>query len=148
MKNIKNVMAREFEELDKARDALQYSYNKCSNIGLKHDLTDEELESFEALTSRFARLSDIIVQKILRYFDALDLEDEGTIRDRINRAEKKGIIDSAEEFIKIRILRNEIAHEYKSETIYDIYESVLSLTPLLLESVENINKHSIKYQKI
>lgn len=145
MNSMKRAMKKELEELDKASEVLSYSYKKCSSIGLRPDLSNDELESFEALTSRFARLSDIIIQKILRYFDVLDLEDEGTIRDRINRAEKKGIINSAEDFINIRLLRNEISHEYKSDTIYDIYESVLALTPVLLESVHNIYSYASKY---
>jgi hypothetical protein len=147
MSNLLEVMKNELKELEKANHILQYSYKKCSLIGLRDDLTNDELESFEALTSRFARLSDLIIQKILRYFDALDLEDEGTIRDRINRAEKKGIIKSADDFVKIRLLRNEISHEYKSDTIYDIYKSVLTLTPPLLECVENIFIYSSKYYK-
>lgn len=138
-------MKQELDELEKARDVLAYSYSKCASIGYTADLTNDELESFEALTGRFARLSDIIIQKMLRYFDILDLEDGGTVRDRINRAEKKSIINSAEEFIKIRILRNEIAHEYKSDTIYDIFKNVLSLTPVLLESVDNIYSYSSRY---
>lgn len=144
--NIKEVMKQLLEELDKASEVLHYSYKKCSDIGLKPDMTNDELESFEALTSRFARLSDIIIQKILRYFDILDLENEGTVRDRINRAEKKRIINSADEFIEIRILRNEIAREYKAQTVYEIYESALSLTPVLLKSVDNIYSYSSKYQ--
>ena len=108
-------------------------------------LSDEEMESLEALTSRFSRLSDIIIQKVFRTIDILDLEDEGTVRDRINRAEKKGIIKSADDFIDIRILRNEIAHEYKAETIYAIFSKVSKLSPVLLESVNTIMTYSKKY---
>jgi hypothetical protein len=64
------------------------------------------------------------------------------VRDRINRAEKKGLIGSAEEFVQIRMLRNEIAHEYKAETILEMFERVLALTPALLQAVENI-KHYV-----
>ena len=117
MNNIKEVLSQELAQLENARDVLRYSYEKCSRIGIKIGFTYEELESFEALTSSFARLTDIIIQKILRFFDVLDLEEAGTVRDRINRAEKKGVVKSADDFIKIRILRNEIAHEYKPETI-------------------------------
>ena len=84
MNNIKETLHQELAALKNARDVLRYSYEKCSRIGVKIDFTYEELESFEALTSRFARLSDIIIQKILRLFDALDLEEPGTVRDRIN----------------------------------------------------------------
>ncbi len=146
MNNLVDVIKNELSELEKARDILVYSYKKCTVIGLRDGLTNDELESFEALTSRFARLSDLIIQKIFRYYDVLDLEDEGTIRDRINRAEKKGIIRSSDDFVKIRLLRNEISHEYKSDTIIDIYKSVFTLVPILLECVDNIFLYSSKYK--
>ena len=145
MKNARENLKFELSNLDKANDILRYSYDKCCGIELKNGISDEELESFEALTSRFARLSDIIIQKIFRVLDILDLEDEGPIRDRINRAEKKGIINSADTFIDIRILRNEIAHEYKSETIYAIFEKVMEYTPLLLECVGMIKSYAKSY---
>ena len=138
-------MLKELKELEKAREVLAYSYEKCARIGVQPGLSNEQLESFEALTGRFARLSDIIIQKTLRYFDVLDLEEPGTVRDRINRAEKKKIIESAENFIQIRLLRNEIAHEYKSETIFSIFESVLELTPVLLDSIEGIKTYSTRF---
>lgn len=147
MNNIKEVLNQELAQLENARDVLQYSYEKCCRIGVKIGCTYEELESFEALTSRFARLSDIIIQKILRFFDVLDLEEAGTVRDRINRAEKKGVVESADDFIKIRILRNEIAHEYKPETIYDIFEQVMNLAPVLLKSVDSLLLYSKRYFK-
>lgn len=138
----------ELAELKKAYERLGYSYAKCQRIGIRPGLSDEELESFEALTSRFARLSDIIIQRIFRYIDTLDLEAQGTVRDRINRAEKRGLIDSADEFIDIRILRNEIAHEYKSETIYAIFDKALELTPILLNSVDRLFSYSKKYKNM
>lgn len=138
MKNQIQALRNELQELQKARDVLSYSYAKCAKFQIGPGLAHEPLESLEALTSRFARLSDIIVQRILRYVDTIDLEESGTVRDRINRAEKKELIESAEKFIKIRLLRNEIAHEYKAETIYDIFERVLELTPVLLDSVDRI----------
>jgi hypothetical protein len=84
-------------------------------------------------------LSDLVIQKVLRTISILDLEDSGTVRDRINRAEKKGFIESAEDFVQIRMLRNEIAHGYKSETIFDIFERVLALAPVLMEGVKRIS---------
>ena len=144
MTNMEDNLKQELRDLEKARDVLRYSYEKCQAIELMDGLSYDEQESFEALTGRFARLSDLIIQKIFRLLDILDLEEEGTIRDRINRAEKKGAIHSADDFIEIRILRNEIAHEYKSETIYAIFEKVLEYTPKLLESVETITAYARK----
>lgn len=135
---VAETLRQELLNLDNAREILKYSHDKCRSIKVKPGLTYEEMESFEALTSRFARLSDIIIQRIFGLFDAFNLEPPGTVRDRINRAEKMGVIESADRFIEIRILRNEIAHEYKTDTIYDIFEQVLALTPTLLKSVDTI----------
>ena len=145
MKDLNEALRHELHELEKAGDILEYSYNKCNTIGIKPGLSNDQLESFEALTSRFARLSDIIIQKILRYFDILDLEEKGTVRDRINRAERKQVIETADDFIQIRILRNEIAHEYQSETIYSIFEKVVELTPILLKSIDSLTAYANKY---
>ncbi len=141
IENLKQLLA----ELEKGKDILSHSFDKCRKIPMIEGLSYEEMESFEALTSRFARLSDIIVQKALRTLDILDLDDEGTVRDRINRAEKKGIVESADSLVDVRVLRNEIAHEYKSEVIYSIFSQVLEHVPFLLESVENIKKYAEKY---
>jgi hypothetical protein len=51
--------------LHKSVIALDYSYDKCSAIGEKEEFDLEQQESFEALTSRFARTSDILTQKVL-----------------------------------------------------------------------------------
>jgi len=126
----KEILQNILKDLEKGLDVLTHSYDKCRQIKFDHDLSYSELESFEALTSRFARLSDIVTQKALRTLDILDLEEEGSLRDRINRAEKKGICD-AEKLTEVRMLRNEIAHEYRSETLYAIFKKVLDLTPFL-----------------
>ena len=51
--------------LQKSVIALDYSYDKCRTIGEKKEYDLEQQESFEALTSRFARTSDILTQKVL-----------------------------------------------------------------------------------
>ena len=142
MKNLLINLKNELINLQKASEVLEYSYEKCKKYDLLKGLNNEELESFDALTGRFARLSDIIIQKIFRLLNTLDLEDTGTVRDRINRAEKKNIIHSADEFIEIRILKNEISHEYQSSTIYSIFEKVLKYTPILINSVESVIDYS------
>ena len=144
MKDVQRALRIDLEELERAGEVLRYSYQKCSMVPVRPSLSPEELESFEALTSRFARLSDIIIQRIFRTLDVIDLEDSGTARDRINRADKRGIISSAEEFVQIRLLRNEIAHDYKSEKIFNIFERVLALTPILMDSLERISNYAQK----
>lgn len=144
-KQMQLLMLRELKLLNDSRDVLVYSFNKCSAIGIKETYEPEELESFESFTGRFARLSDILIQKIFRLVDELDLDTQGTIRDRINRAEKKELIDSSDIFIEIRIIRNDIAHEYLPEAIHDIFGRVLALTPHLLDGVERTKAYCNRY---
>ena len=142
---LKLLLEKEMRILSDATDVLQYSFNKCSKIGIKGSYEPEELESFESFTGRFARLSDILIQKLFRLVDELDLESQGTVRDRINRAEKKELVVSADLFVEIRMVRNEIAHEYLPEAIHEIFGKVLQLTPALLDGVERTRKYCEKY---
>lgn len=136
-KNLKELLGMELEQLREAGEILEYSYDVCSKIGIKDGYTYEELDKFEALTGRFARTSDILIQKIFRTLDNMELEMPGTAIDRINRAERRGLI-SAETFKEIRYLRNDIAHEYVLDTVDEIYKKTLELTPYLLETVNKI----------
>uniref|UniRef100_C6E0M4 DUF86 domain-containing protein n=1 Tax=Geobacter sp. (strain M21) TaxID=443144 RepID=C6E0M4_GEOSM len=140
------ILQKELKLLADATEVLAYSYNKCSRIGIKSCYEPEELESFESFTGRFARLSDILVQKVFRLIDELDLDTQGTIRDRINRAEKKELIGSSDTFVEIRMIRNDIAHEYVPEAIQEIFVKVLGLTPALLDAVERVKRYCHKYK--
>ncbi len=142
---LKELLKQELELFYRAADILNHSYNDCKKIGIKKSYDNAELDKLEALTSRFARLSDILIQRVLRLIDRIDLEDEGTVRDRINRAEKKGAIQNAEQLIGVRVLRNNIAHEYLPEELMIIYEKVLELTPLLLDNCNDVKDYCEKY---
>ncbi len=144
-KNYLELLELELDLLNKAAQALRYSYDRCNQIGVKDVYSQDEQEKFEALTGRFARLSDILIQKIFRLIDAIDLDAEGTVRDRINRAEKKNLIQSASGFIEVRELRNEIAHEYIPDAIEAIFEKALLKTPLLFDSVERVQRYCERY---
>ena len=101
-------------------------------------LSVEQRESCEALTSRFARLSDLLVQRLFRTLDQVELADDGTILDRLARAEKRGIITSVEEWRELRELRNEIAHDYLIESSDRVLTEAYQRSPALLDAVEKI----------
>ncbi len=125
------LLEQQLRLMHRAAKGLNWSLQRCLPLDNKH-LDAEGEEKFETLTARFARVSDILIQKIFRLVDELDLESPGTVRDRINRAEKKQLIDSARDFVVIRELRNAIAHEYEESALLQIHAEVLRLTPLLL----------------
>lgn len=135
-------------KLRRATETLQYSYKICSGIGVKPVYSEDEEDRFESLTAKFARLSDLIIKQSIKIIDILDLDEvPETVRDIINRAEKKGLISSAMKFVEIRKLRNRIAHEYVESDgdINDIYESVLNNAPELCDSVDRIVAYTKKY---
>jgi hypothetical protein len=136
----KELIKRQITELSKASDVLAYSLTKCSSLTLGNDMSPVDLESLEALTGRFARLSDLFIQKSLRLLDQFHLEDTGTVRDRINRAEKHGIVEKADDLVEIRLLRNEISHVYQEETWIQINRKVIALAPILLKNVDTLKQ--------
>ncbi|WP_299735703.1 hypothetical protein [uncultured Endozoicomonas sp.] len=139
-KDKRQLLENQLQQMHKAASGLEWSLNRCQSLNIDQ-LSAEDEEKFETLTARFARMSDILIQKIFRQVDEIDLETAGTVRDRINRAEKKGLIDSARDYVVIRELRNAIAHEYEEEALANIHKEVLRFTPLLLSVPANIEAY-------
>lgn len=146
-KKILNLLDEQLGLLENATKILKYTYNNVKNIDINENCNQDEIDQLELLSSRFARLSDILIKKIFRLIERIDLDDEGTIRDTLNKAEKKGLIKSAETFTEIRILRNDFAHEYIPEAMTEIFVDVFNLTPELLDSVERVQKYCRKYKR-
>ena len=69
--------------------------------------------------------------------DEIELTGGGSVLDRLYRAEKRGWA-SAAELIKIRELRNLIAHEYATEKMLEIYAAVAAMSPTLLAVVPKV----------
>ena len=127
--------------LQLAAGHLEYSMERCLNLIDQEALPPEELERLESLTSRFARLADLLIQRIFRLVDEIELTGGGSILDRVYRAEKRGWA-SAAELIKIRELRNLISHEYATEKMPQIYAAVATLSPALLAVVPKVIAYS------
>jgi hypothetical protein len=141
---LKSIMKKEIDMLEKAENILKHSLELCKNLKKSDSYGIEELDLLESLTARFARLSDILIQKFLRLIDEIELENSGTVRDRINRAEKKGAIKSADNLIKIRVLRNQISHDYLPEEVISIFSAVLELAPVLMKECESAKKYALR----
>lgn len=139
------ILQEEMEWLNRATDALKYSYELCSRIGIKEEYTFEELDRFESFAVRFARVSDLLIEKIFRRIAAVDQELSGTVREHIHRAEKKQLISNADIFFAIRIVRNQVAHEYIQHEIHEIFIKVLEYSPSLLDSVQRVKDYCRKY---
>jgi len=91
---------------------LDRSYRLCQEIGIKPVYTDEEFDHFETLTSRYARVTDMLLGKVFRSLDRVEFIQGGTLIDVVNRAHKRNLIESVEQLRHLKDVRNEIAHEY------------------------------------
>jgi len=127
-KNNRELLKQNRELLMRSLDSLKLSVEKVSKIGQKTEYTFEELESFDSLTSKFARTSDIFLQKIIRTIWALLHETQMPLIDVLNKSEKLGLIESADQLIEIRDIRNQIAHEYLPEAIQELVPDVIELS--------------------
>ena len=77
-------------------------------------LSSEQIRCIDQFIFRFSKLQDAMGAKIFRYI--LEYLDEDVtslpMRDILNRLEKYKFLPDANEWIYIRELRNEIAHDY------------------------------------
>src|SRR5690349_20913431 len=121
---LQQILKKELISLNKSSSLLQESYRKCMVISIKKSYSNDELEVFEALTARFSRLSDLLIQRIFRLIDTVELIGEGSVMDRLNRAEKRLLIPTAKQFAEIKLLRNLIVHEYEPDEYARIFKNV------------------------
>ncbi len=79
---------------------------------INHDkLSTADYDVLEALSSRYGRFVDILINKLFRAVDQFELMEGGTLIDTLNRAEKRGIV-TADTGRELKELRNIIVHEY------------------------------------
>jgi hypothetical protein len=131
------LLQSEWDLLQASVHTLQLSISKCRTIGQKEDYSFEELESFDSLTSKFNRTSDLFTQKVIRTIWMLLHEPFAPFIDMMNKGEKMELILSADVLIEVRDLRNQIAHEYIPEAIRDLVPEVIELAEQLFENIQS-----------
>jgi uncharacterized protein YutE (UPF0331/DUF86 family) len=122
-------------------DYLRESSEICSQFD-PNKLSRSDLREIGALTDRFQRAQDFFVSHTLRTIDSLS-GDDGTTLDVLQRAEQRGIISSAAEFLDMRALRNKIAHEYSGYGPMEIVKDILQFAPLLLAAFGKAREYKI-----
>lgn len=132
-------LTKSLNDLHASVESLKLSFLKCTKIGLKDELNFEEQESFDSLSSKFARTADIYTQKVLKTIFYLLRENPKTFLDKANLAEKLEMIPSADDLIIIRDLRNEIVHEYILLELPRIYQEIFANYNKLILAVEMTN---------
>ena len=143
VEHLKKLLTDQIALMRAAVQVLDESRSRVAALADRLDsaLTISERESCEALTSRFARLNDFLLQRVFRTLDQIELADEGTALDRLQRAEARGLISSAERWRELRLLRNAIAHDYLIESADRVLRESLTAAPELIETAECIGRY-------
>jgi hypothetical protein len=109
----------------------------------------DEIAMFELFTNRFAKLQDLMGNKIftLLLIASGEQADEMSFIDKINKLEKLKIIDSAQEWLMMRQVRHHLSHEYPEHPeltsqflnqAYTLSEKILTLLNKIKLYVNNL----------
>lgn len=100
--------------------------------------TDGQVRTLDQLVYRFGRLQDAIGVRLLPALLQLVQEwrDNEPFLDKLNRAEKLGMLPSVEQWQRFRELRNQTAHEYPDQPgiVLANLRRLLDCVPMLEEA--------------
>ena len=105
------VVRREAEYLAQTDGRL---FARALDVGQIQTLpaTPELAERVDAFVARFGRLQDTLADKLLPALLRQLAEPVRSAVENLDRAEKLGLLDSADEWLETRRLRNRMIHEY------------------------------------
>lgn len=101
---------------------------------------DDLAERVDAFVARFGRFQDTLGDKLLPAFLRAMEENPGTMVENLDRAEKLGLIESADAWIAMRRLRNRMIHEYvkQASDLADALTAAHEFIPALIASLNAI----------
>ncbi|MES1956048.1 hypothetical protein [Salinisphaera hydrothermalis] len=135
------VVRRESEHLALTdRRLYQQPFTSARAIALQDNA--DEAERVEAFVGRFGRLQDTLGDKLLPAYLSAEGESPGTALDRLDRAEQLGLLSSADEWLAMRKLRNQMVHEYIEDPniLADALNNGHRFVPILLDVAEALTQ--------
>ncbi|MEX2403822.1 MAG: hypothetical protein WD625_06790 [Balneolales bacterium] len=124
---------------------LQHSMDRCESISAKEKYSLNELEKVEALKNRFIRVTDLILEVFLPLTDKMDGEKMGTIIDQFKRAEKKEIINKADDLIRIKNLSKDLYRSHFPDGLNEYLGPLIKQAPFLFEYFDGFIRYA-KYR--
>ncbi|MFC4260102.1 hypothetical protein ACFOZ5_13845 [Marinobacter lacisalsi] len=120
LKFLNRVVDKEIKHLDYASEQVfagAFTYEAVEKL----DSTPDLALRVEAFTSRFCRLQDTLGDKLLPALLKALGEPDRALLINLDKAEKYGWLESSEQWIALRQLRNQMIHEYieDAQTLYD-----------------------------
>ena len=140
------------ESINKALNSIKALLHSADKIlPFKPDKTYslDELEPYDALTSRFERAVEVCINKLFRSIQYYETgAKEGTIRDTLNLMIKLDIIEDTEQWMNMRDIRNRITHDYLPEKLAQIYVEITEKYIAYFKSLQKKLKHYLKQKDI
>jgi hypothetical protein len=130
--------------LDRLKKALE-EIKELGNIE-SIDLNDfEVIKTVDTFVFRFMKLQDYVGNRLFKAFliTVGDYADTMSFVDVLDKLEKLGIVSSTEEWLKIRKLRNKLAHEYPDELeeIKEDLKEAINYAEVLEQTIERIKNY-------
>jgi hypothetical protein len=97
-------------------------------------------ERLDAFVSRFGRLQDNLGDKLLPQLLEAMAEPVGAVIENLDRAEKLGWLSSADTWLEIRKLRNQMVHEYIEDLaiLTSALQAVHAYVPVLIDTAKRL----------
>ncbi len=116
---------------------------------LKFD-NEELFEKLDAFRVRFATLQDCLGNKLFR--NLLRSEDEQILNmaDTLSRMEKRGILASADEWRKMREIRNAFSHDYRESEgeRAAALNAAWNCAPQLIDITRNLHSYLLRQHQV
>lgn len=141
MKEATEILKENIVNLKEALEWLERSYAICNELDTQQ-LDAEGMDAFESFTSRFARVSDILFNKVFRSIFYLEQGENASWLDVTLFMEKKAIIDDLNQARIIKETRNDIVHEYTASDLNELFDSVKEQATQVMEYAQNAIQYS------
>lgn len=136
----KNLICQAYEDLEDSLKLLEYSLAKYKPFDPTVFYSYEDLEYYDSLSFRYEKA----IEAVFSYFKTLEIflfaETSETLRKRLQKMEKLGLIENLEAYMEAKLLRNKVVHAYLPEKLQEIYESIEKFGKILLKDFEKIRK--------
>jgi hypothetical protein len=135
------IVQKEVEHLVATTDSLFGSHTPIEPAVLQQWIGDLVLsERLDAFVSRFSRLQDTLGDKLLPNLLIAVGESRGPAVDNLDKAEKFGWLASADDWMVMRRLRNQMVHEYIEDVavLAEALNAGIAFVPALVAAGERM----------
>lgn len=131
------------KEIQHLRFSATRVFDQALDVERAATLANDEAfaERVEAFASRFCRLQDTVGDKLLPLWLQALGEKRGAVVDNLDKAEKLGMLETADRWLAIRQTRNQMFHEYiepaqvladELNAAHDYQEQIISFAKAML----------------